>query len=467
MPRPSRRIHTCVLLALLSQVLLCGQGAPVEGAWEGVLQAPGGGRLRLRVHVEKTAGGGWKAALDSPDQGAFGIAADTASFEGGVLRWTIEKLRASYEGRLNAGGTAIEGTFTQGVAMELVLKRMPAAAAKAPGRPQLPKGPFPYRAEEVTFSSTDSGVTLAGTLTVPAGAGPHPAVILISGSGPQDRDETIMGHKPFLVLADWLTRRGVAVLRYDDRGTAKSTGAFAEATSVDFSNDAEGALDYLKGRKEIDGKRIGFLGHSEGGLVAPMVAVRRPEVAFVVLLAGTAVPGSAVMLAQGEAIGKAAGAPEAALAQNRRLQETLFEAVRTTPDPEELRKKAEEALSMMPEAQRAAQVKQITGPWMRFFITYDPAVILRRLKAPVLALFGELDLQVLPEQNAPVLEAALRAAGNEQVEIHRLAGLNHLFQPAKTGTPQEYATIEQTMDERALELIAGWLRRTAGLEQAP
>ena len=393
----------------------------MAGSWEGVLKTPSGGQLRLRVHVEKTAGGAWKAALDSPDQGAFGIAADSASFDGGVLRWSIQKLRATYEGRLSADDSALEGTFTQGVAMPLVLKRMAAGTSRAPGRPQMPKAPFPYRATEVSFPSVEAGVTLAGTLTLPAAAGPHPAVILISGSGPQDRDESIMGHKPFLVLADWLTRRGIAVLRYDDRGVGKSTGSFAGATSVGFSNDAEGALNYMSGRADIDRKRIGFLGHSEGGLIAPMVAVRRAEVAFLVLLAGTAVPGAEILLAQGEAIGKAAGAPEGALAQNRALQE-------------------------------------------KFFITYDPAPVLRRVKTPVLALFGEKDLQVLPDQNAPALEAALRDARNEHVKIHRLAGLNHLFQPAKTGSPQEYAEIEQTMDEGALKLIGEWVSRTAGLE---
>jgi uncharacterized protein len=331
----------------------------------------------------------------------------------------------------------------------------------------MPRPPFPYQSADVTFPGKSEGVTLAGTLTLPSTPGPHPAVILISGSGPQDRDETIMGHKPFLVLADHLTRHGIAVLRYDDRGFAKSTGDFASATSVDFSDDAEGALEFLRARKDIDPKRIGYLGHSEGGIIAPMVAARRDDVAFLVFLAGTAVPGADVMLAQGEAIARAMGAPEAARAQNREIQQRLFDAVRSTSDPDELRKKAAEILAMLPEPQRTAQVNQIVAPWMRFFITFDPATVLRRVKCPVLALFGELDLQVLPAQNAPVMEQALREAGNQRAEIHRLAGLNHLFQPAKTGTPQEYATIEQTMDPKALDLIASWLRRTAGLEARP
>lgn len=463
---PRRPLLVAVLL------LAVAAGAPAQppsiaGSFEGALKAPTGQSLRLRVHVERSPDGVLKGTLDSVDQGAFGIAIDEISFTEGTLRWSIQRLRATFEGKLSADGAAVEGTFTQGVPMPLTLKRIDAAAAKAPARPQLPKPPFPYQSAEVTIPGKSEGVTLAGTLTLPSTPGPHPAVILISGSGPQDRDETIMGHKPFFVLADHLTRHGLAVLRYDDRGFAKSTGDFAAATSVDFADDAEGALDFLRARKEIDPKRIGFLGHSEGGLIAPMVAARRDDVAFLVLLAGTAVSGADVMLAQGEAIARAMGAADAALAQNRGLQQRLFEAVRSTPDPDELRKKAGEILSMLPEAQRNAQVNQIVAPWMRFFITYDPAAVLRRVKCPVLALFGELDLQVLPSQNAPVMEQALREAGNERVEIHRLDGLNHLFQPAKTGIPQEYATIETTMDPKALDLIAAWLRRTTGLEPRP
>lgn len=462
-----RRAACCALLLAVLASVARPQALPVEGSFEGALKTPTGQSLRLRLHVKRAPDGRLSGALDSVDQGAFGIPIDEISFADGTLRWTIRRLQASFEGKLTEGGAALDGAFTQGMAMPLTLRRADPALASRPARPQQPKPPFPYRSIDVSFSSKAEGVTLAGTLTLPEGPGPHPAAILISGSGPQDRDETIMGHKPFLVLADHLTRRGIAVLRYDDRGFGQSSGDFAAATSVDFSDDAEGALDFLKGRPEIDGQRIGYLGHSEGGIVAPMVAARRSEVAFLVLLAGTAVPGADVMLAQGEAIMKAMGAPEAARAQNRQIQQQLFDAVRTTPDPEALEAKATEILAMLPEQQRTAQVRQVATPWMRFFITYDPAPVLRRVKCPVLALFGELDTQVLPGQNAPALEQALREAGNKHAEVHRLAGLNHLFQPAKTGTPQEYATIEQTMDPQALDRISRWLRRTAGLETQP
>lgn len=452
---------------LLTTLLSSAQTIPVQGSWEGTLKPAPGLALKLRLHVEPSPGGALKGSLDSVDQGAFGIPIDEISFDQGTLRWSIQRIKASFEGQLSEGGSAIIGKFTQNGQHELTFKRVDPATVRAPARPQEPKPPFPYPSIDLTFPSKAPGVTLAGTLTLPAGEGPHPAVILISGSGPQDRNEAIFGHKPFLVLADHLARRGIAALRYDDRGTAKSTGDFGAATSVDFSDDAEGALDFLKTRKEIHPKHIGFLGHSEGGIIAPMIAARREDVFFLVLMAPTAVPGAEIMLAQADAIGRAAGAPDPARAQNRQLQEKLFELVRTTPDQEALQTKVAEILSMMPEPQRAAQVKQVASPWMRFFITYDPAPVLRRVKIPVLALFGERDLQVLPHQNAPPVEEALRAAGNPLSETHRLEGLNHLLQPARTGLPQEYATIEQTIDPKALDLIAGWLRRTAGLEPKP
>lgn len=438
---------------------LFAQTPAIEGSWEGALKTPTGMSLRLRIHIAANPDGTLKGTMDSVDQGAFGTPIDSVTYREGVLRWTIERVRATYEGRFAAGGGELTGTFTQGVAMELNLKRMSAAAAKGPLRPQEPKPPFPYRVTEVTFPSKAEGVQLAGTLTIPADKpGARPAVALVSGSGPQDRDETIMGHKPFWVLADALSRAGIAVLRYDDRGVGKSTGDFSSSTSTDFSDDAEAALEFLRIQPGIDPKSIGLIGHSEGGMIAPMVAARRDDVAFLILLAGTAVPGADVMLAQGEAIGKAMGAPEPALVQQRQMQQSLFDAVRTTPDPEALRQKVEQALAMLPEAQRAAQVRQITGPWMRFFITYDPAPVLRRVRCPVLALFGGKDLQVLASQNAPVLEQALRAGGNERVEVAVLEGLNHLFQPARTGSPQEYGSIETTIDEKALAKILGWIK---------
>jgi pimeloyl-ACP methyl ester carboxylesterase len=385
------------------------------------------------------------------------------SFADNTLKWEMSQLRASYEGKLNAAGNEITGTFTQGMGLPLTLKRLDAAAAAGPNRPQEPKPPFPYKAEEVTFPSKASGVTLAGTLTVPPGEGPHPAVILISGSGPQNRDEALMGHKPFWVLADHLSRRGIAVLRYDDRGTAHSTGNFAAATSADFALDAEGALDFLKTRPGIESRKIGFAGHSEGGIIAPMVAARRADVAFVVLLAGTAVPGADVILEQGQAMARAAGASEEQLKTARQKQLEFYRILNATPDPAERDKRLRELLAGAPNAE--AQIRSVSSPWFRYFLTYDPAPTLAKVKCPLLALNGEKDLQVLPDQNLPVLKAAIEKAANKDVTILRLPGLNHLFQAAKTGAVTEYAQIEETMNPAALDAVSSWLRKHTGLEK--
>lgn len=441
---------------------LFAQKPSIEGSWEGALQLPGA-KLRLRIHVKPAESGGWTATMDSPDQGAFGLPVSSVTFADNVLKWQMSQLRASFEGKLNEAGTEIAGTFTQGAAMPLTLKRLDAAAAAAPKRPQEPKPPYPYSVEDVNFPSKAPGVTLAGTLTVPAGAGTHPAVILVTGSGPQDRDESLMGHKPFWVLADYLSRRGIAVLRYDDRGIGKSTGTFSAATTADFALDAEGALDFLKTRSGIDARKIGFAGHSEGGMIAPMVAARRSDVAFIVLLAGPGVSGADVILEQGQALAKAAGATQEQLAAAREAQLKFTQAVKETPDNAELEKKLRVMLASQPNAD--VEIRRVLTPWFRYFLTYDPAPTLTKVKCPVLALNGEKDLQVIPDQNLPVIKAALEKAGNKDVTIVRLPGLNHLFQTAMTGGVNEYAQIEETINPTALDVVSTWIRKHTGLEK--
>lgn len=461
-----RSVASLAVFAFVLAAQQPAQAQSIEGSWEGPIKIPSGQTLRLRLNITKTPDGALKATTDSPDQGAFGIPIDSITLEGRTLRWSLKQLQASYEGILNDAGTEIAGKLTQGMALDLVLKRLDPSAAKGPLRPQEPRPPFPYASEDLTFPSKAAGVALAGTLTLPQGKGPHPAVILLTGSGPQDRNEAIMGHKPFLVLADHLTRQGIAVLRFDDRGFGKSTGTFTTATSADFSDDAEGAFDYLAKRPEIDPKRIGFAGHSEGGIIAPMVAARRADVAFLVLMAGTGVTGEQVMYEQSRAINKAAGAPEEAARKNRELQQKLFAAIREEADPAKLQIRLQtilEAEPMIPEAQRMAQVRQVSSPWFRFFVVYDPAPALEKVKCPVLAINGALDLQVDPAQNLVPIAAALRKGGNRQAETVELPGLNHLFQTAKTGLPAEYARIEETMSPKAMEAISTWIRKRTGL----
>lgn len=454
------RLDSRLAPLLLLAAALLGQPAGIEGSWEGAIQTPAA-RLRIRLHITRGADGALAAKMDSPDQGAIGIAVSSITFSGDELKWDLKMANASYAGKLNAGGTEIAGTFTQGAAIPLTFQRMSKEDSKPPVRPQEPKPPFPYKSEEVTFASKAAGVTMAGTLTVPDGKGPHPAVILITGSGPQDRDEALMGHRPFYVLADYLSRRGIAVLRYDDRGVGKSTGVFSRAITPDFADDAEGALNYLKTRPEIIGRKIGLAGHSEGGIVAPIVAARRADVAFLVLLAGTAVTGADVILEQGQAIGRASGVPEEKLKAARAKQMEYSAIFRESKDDAELEKRL---LAFFGDASKS-QMAVAMSPWFRYFMLYDPAPALEKVKCPVIAFNGDLDMQVLPDQNLPVLAAALKRGGNRDVTIVRLPGLNHLFQTAKTGHPQEYGQIEETMSPTMLEPLAKWIRQRTGLEK--
>ncbi len=438
----------------------------VEGVWQGTLQAA----LRLVVKIDRDSLGGLAATMDSPDQGAFGLPIDTLAFVEDSLHFRMRRIGGAFAGRMSADGGEIAGRWTQGgFGLPLTLKRL----EKAPEfrRPQEPQKPYPYDAEEIAYENAKAGVKLAGTLTLPRAGGPFPCALLITGSGPEDRDEAVFGHRPFLVLADHLTRHGIAVLRVDDRGVGGSTGSTMRSTSEDFASDAIAGIEFLEGRKEIDRRHIGLIGHSEGGLIAPMVAVRRHDVAFIVMLAGPGLPGDSILYAQGALVLKAAGASDAAIAAQRRLQEKLFMIVKQESDTavaaRKLRQVIQEHVAGLPEGQRPemadaqalveAQVKAIRSPWFRFFLTYDPRPALRQVKCPVLALNGEKDVQVPPRENLRAIEEALRAGGNRDHEVKQLPGLNHLFQTCQTGAVSEYVQIEETMAPAALEEIARWI----------
>jgi pimeloyl-ACP methyl ester carboxylesterase len=338
----------------------------------------------------------------------------------------------------------------------------------------------PYRSEDVRYRSEPAGITLAGTLTLPEGAGPFPTVVLISGSGPQNRDSELFGHRVFLVLADYLTRHGIAVLRSDDRGVGDSEGVFREATSRDFASDAAAAVGYLKTRADVRRGAVGLLGMSEGGLVAPMVASGPDSVAFVVLMAGPGVPGEDILYAQSALIARAMGASEEQISFNRRLQGELFAVLKAEADPTVRARRMEEVLrgqfADVPAAERAAsgltaeverewidsQITAMGGPWYRYFLTHDPRPVLKEVRVPVLALNGSLDLQVPAGLNLPAVEAALREGGNPDVTIVELPGLNHLFQTASTGVPAEYPTIEETMSPVAMDIVARWILERTG-----
>lgn len=444
-----------------------GKGA--AGEWLGALDV-GPMKLRLALHVEKRGEGGLGAILDSLDQGAK-IPVDAVVFERGTLRLTLKAIGASYEGTLNADGSALEGVWSQGgQERPLAFDRLEEAFVL--NRPQHPRGPFPYESREVTFRSEAGNVRLAGTLLLPGGEGRFPAVALVTGSGPQDRDETLMGHKPFLVIADALARRGIASLRWDDRGTGESGGDHMGSTVDDFAADARAAVAFLRSRPEVDGSAIGIVGHSEGGLIAPMVAVADKSVGFLVLLAPSGEPLRSLLMRQTRDLYRRQGLDEKLI---DRALATQAEDLELIADPsmtvdrlqEKLRALAEtrKALFTVEErarlgvdgdaVERAIQVS--TTAWFRSLMRQDPAVYLRELKIPVLALFGEKDFQVDARVNAEAVRAVLATAGNPDHEVRSLPGLNHLFQHVETGSIEEYAAIEETFAPEALDMIGDWI----------
>lgn len=444
----------------------------------GSIALPGGQVLDFAIALTTEAGKVASAKLWIPMQGVAEVAFDEVRHEGGPIELGWKAVGAQW---ILEFGLEPSCAFSQrGLTLECDVE--PVAEAEfaellAPKRPQTPKAPFPYAVELVEFANASAAnVKLAGTLTIPEGPGPHPAVVLITGSGPQDRDETIFGHKPFAVLADHLSRRGVAVLRYDDRGVAGSTGDLPTATMEDFSTDAWAAVEFLRTRGEIDPKRIGLIGHSEGGVVGPAVAAAHPkQIAFVVMLAGTGVPGQQIIAHQLGLIMKVGGASDEIIARERGYAERMHAAVLASP-PGQARAALEPILKEWYEGLDPSERKGIgefeqaltdratplDTPWMRHFLAYDPAPTLTKLKMPVLAINGELDLQVDPDQNLPPIEKALKK--NERAELVRLPGLNHLFQPATTGSPNEYGTIETTLDPAMLDQVTSWVREQAKLD---
>jgi uncharacterized protein len=435
---------------------------PVIGSWLGTLDIQGT-KLRLVFNVEQKDGQ-LVSTMDSPDQGAKGIPVTETIIQNDSVAFWIESLWATYVGVFIDENT-IKGAFGQaGMSFDLTLKRTQNAPKTS--RPQEPKPPHPYVSEEVTFKNTMANITLAGTLTKPEGEGPFACVVMITGSGPQNRDEEILGHKPFLVIADHLTRNGIAVLRYDDRGVYESTGDFATATTRDLADDVNSAVAYLKTRTDV--KQIGLIGHSEGGVIAPMVAAENSAVDFIVMLAGTGVNGAEILLLQQELIGRAEGMSEKDLAKNKAANKKIYSIILAAKDQTDAKKKLEKHLknkknhptnsSEMPEKQFVKYIiDTYTSLWMFYFIRLEPRVALEKVTCPVLAVNGSKDLQVDAGQNLPPIKTALEKAGNKDVMIKEYVGLNHLFQECETGAVSEYVKIEQTFSPQVLEDITTWI----------
>ncbi|MEU6562185.1 alpha/beta hydrolase family protein [Nocardia nova] len=458
-PRRARR--GAALAAVLFAVALvagCSHTGPVNsvprtaaltGDWHGLLSLPD---QQLPIGITLTADGG-SAAI--PAEGIYDRPLERLSLLPDAVEFAIPGAAGApvFHGRYDRAADDITGTLTRsGRDTALTLHRGEVAS---PPRPQEPAPPWPYRSEDVRYRSGD--ITIAGTLTLPRAPGPYPAVVLITGSGPQNRDERIAGHKPFLVLADTLTRAGYAVLRTDDRGVGGTGGHLDTSDYTDLTDDIMAGLGYLRGRPDIDGNRIGLIGHSEGGYLAPLAAARPDShLAFVIMLAGPAVPGSEVLLAQNEAMLRAADTDRETVRHHVGYITTLTTLIRSG-DREQVTRFATDHNDALPPDQRQSQsaIDQLTTPYFDALIDYDPAPALQALRIPVLATYGTKDMQVPAVQSAPAARAAL--AGDPGAEVHVFDGVNHLLQPADTGSPQEYATIATTIAPQVLAYVTAWL----------
>jgi len=385
-----------------------------------------------------------------------------------TLSFEIPGVGGAYEGTISSAKDTITGTWMQSdVPQKLNFVRQDQPLELS--RPQNPTKPYPYVEEEVTFPNakapnSKANVTLAGTLTTPRTAGPFPTILLLAGSGPHDRDETLAGHKPFLVLADALTRNGYAVLRYDKRGIANSTGDYASATTEDFASDAEASITYLKTRPDLNMKKFGVIGHSEGGIIAPMLAVRNPQqISWLVLLAAPALKGEETLLLQSKLIAQASGLSDAQISGSLAFDRQAYYLVRQEHDSAALEKKLNDLVRVsgmagqLPPPALQSQIRLISSPWFRFFLDYDPAATVKKVTCPVLALDGDKDLQVPSKENLPVIQAALEAGENKSFEVMEMPGLNHLFQRSETGAPSEYGVIQETFSPEAINKILTWI----------
>jgi uncharacterized protein len=458
-------------LLFITMMVACSLFAQdIIGQWNGLLKVQGT-QLRIVFNISKTDAG-YTSTMDSPDQGAKGIKVSATTFENSILKLDVAMGGIHYEGTFNQEhqfvGEFKQGTFT----CPLNLAREVQAKVVL-SKPQDPVMPYPYYTEEVKFDNTDANVTLAGTLSLPSKEGKFPVVVLITGSGPQNRNEELMGHKPFLVLADHLTKNGIAVLRYDDRGTYESTGDFSKANTLDLASDVKAAIKYLLTRKEIDKKKIGLIGHSEGGIIAPMVAAESKDVNYIVLMAGTGIPGRDLLLLQGELIGKAMGLTDEKLQKAKTINKGAFDIIGNSTDTAAIKKElttyllpiiketpsSEKPAGLSDEDLVKQQIAQLTSPWLQFFLKYDPALILRKVKCPVLALNGSKDLQVPPRENLSAIKSGLEKGGNKNITVREFPNLNHLFQECTTGAPSEYGEIQQTISPQVLNEMSNWILR--------
>lgn len=458
-----KKISLLFAIILLAVTTLSAQCFAPEGTWSGVLQLPTG-CLKLVFHLQKE-GVAWKASLDSPDQGAYGISIDQVTINGDEVAFSSSALQLSYRGTCQTE-ELIDGTFQQGgytIALQLKKGTIPSAL-----KTEQPQTPPPYLEKELTVQQHPQGIKLVGTLTIPEKCiHPTSAIILLSGSGPQNRDEELFGHKPFAILADSLARNGYIVFRYDDRGVGKSSGNFSTASMEDLITDARSVLSLVQNQPEVAPHKIILLGHSEGGYIAARIAKEHPEVAAVISLASPTVPFRQCITEQAEAVSKQMGITKEQYEQNRRFNDQVFDwAQDTTLSMEELYEKVTnythaylQEVKELTEEQRGQTEEnirqQICSEWFRQFIRVDPGETWSQLSCPVIAIFGSKDKQVFPN-NAERLHELL-----PQARIRLFEGLNHLMQSAQSGFPNEYASLPSCMDA---EMIQWLLQELASLD---
>lgn len=440
------------------------------GTWEGSLNIEGYS-LRLVIHIsqEDTI---LKGKLDSPDQSAFGIPADKVSLNGDKFRFEIKDLTVIYSGKLFADSLKIVGSFEQGgMTLPLVLRKTE-SESKGPNRPQEPKEPFPYKVEEVTFNNDKENFSLTGSIFIPNEGKNFPAVVVISGSGAQDRDGLVFGHKTLLVQADYLARQGFIVLRYDERGVGKSGGTFSGATSIDFAEDCMSAVKYLLTRVEVNKNKVGIMGHSEGGIIGPLVASQMKEISFVVSIAGPTIPGKELLPLQIAALDSVGSYDKERQEILLQYNKTIFELAATIEDTVLLKEQLMETynyyLSQLPEEKKKyvqedstlleKKIRMLYSPWLKYFLAYDPLTSLAKVEVPVLMIFGEKDLQVPAIPNMKSLNDFLSSTKKKNITVVELKNLNHLMQTCETGSTLEYGKIEETISPDALNAIGVWLK---------
>ncbi len=459
------RLITALIISLLVFVTTaCSQNTAITGDWYGQLDIQGT-KLKINFHVSEKDGI-YTTTMDSPDQGAMGIPTTSTNVTNNTLEVNLQGV--SFIGELKKD--KIDGIFNQnGMAIPLTLSKTPIVSEKPKAKPQEPKKPYNYISEEITFvNKKANNIKLAGTLTLPKNVKKPAVAILITGSGPQNRNSEILGHKPFLVLADYLTNNGIAVLRYDDRGVADSEGTQKGKTSADFTLDVEAAISYLKTRKDINTNKIGLIGHSEGGFIAPMVASKNKDVAFIVLLAGTGVNGGLILRTQERRANELKGVAKDVLDYNERLGKKMHDIINSSSNSKEVTKKMKTFFADFRKNNTEIYTNYITDAmvnmmvnaynnWRIYFIKTDPKQFLEKTTCPVLALNGSKDFQVLPKLNLNGIKSALK--NNKDVTIKELEGLNHLFQKCKTGALDEYAKIEETFNEDVMKIIVNWINK--------